>query len=241
MYSEQSEIKFPNDIEQRLKEVFDRFKPCSMFVYGSYAVGNNKPTSDVEIGIVFDNDNRPKHSDIKKFTNHDKISIYPFLKSDLEHHKIDTPFERRILIHSWIIGGATTLHGEKLIENLKKPVLKDEHFLHDTFYNLGMACSAFQIRRDGRAIELANELIYKSCFYTLRNLLRLKTNEFILHYDTVWKKSKSLSIPDEYHELIDTCNAWRTNNETTIDEKLFLKNVSFINKFAIPQFEKGAK
>ena len=214
--------KLPKEIEAKLKKVYEKFKPLSIFVYGSYATNSTNSKSDTEVAVIFENENYVSRAALKEFINHDKISIYPMRHQELINYQIDTPFEKKIFIYFLCNGGAVTIHGEKIIENLPKPKLTAENFINDLHFNLGIACAAFQIKRDGKSDELANNLLYKSCFFTLRNLK--------------WKNAK---ISSEYDELIKTCNDWRTEKIDQINIELFYKNISFINKYAISFFECG--
>ena len=102
----------------------------------------------------------------------------------------------------------------------------------DTSFNLGYALSAVRIFKAGNN-ELANEFMYKSLFYSTRNLICFKTGELIVGYNNIYQKSKEIEIPDKYRELLELAYKLRNEEIKDISSKFYFKNISYINKFII--------
>lgn len=146
------------------------------------------------------------------------------------------PFEKNIYINSLIYGGAKTLYGEKIIESITPPKIEVINLIKDTSFNLGVALSAVQVCKISN-FELVNSLLYKSFFYSLRNLISFKTGKLVNGYTNIYKASETIIIPLEYHELLENCYKLRENIITKIDSILFYKNISFISKYVMEQLE----
>ena len=134
---------------------------------------------------------------------------------------------------SLITGNAKTIYGKNIIESLPKPTITTNDLLMDTSFNLGIALSAVKVLKSGN-IELANELMYKSMLYTTRNLIYFTTKKLIVGYNNIYNESKKFNCLNDYVELLETAIQLRNQTLKDIDHSVYYKNISFINKFAIP-------
>lgn len=219
-----------------IKKAYVKFKPISVFLYGSHATDTTNSQSDYEIGFVFKDSNYVNRCLLKDFINNKAISAFPFKHDELLTYQIDTPFEKYIYIASLISGGAKTLFGEKVIENLKSPKIEKINLVKDTCFNLGVALSAVQIFKEGN-VKLANSMLYKSCFYSLRNLIIHKNKIIINGYENIYNFGKTLPLPNEYTALLDNCYRLRKEEISEIDSNFYYKNISFINRFILNELE----
>lgn len=145
--------------------------------------------------------------------------------------------KKNIYIFNLINGGAKTIFGENIIENMVSPKINKIDLIKDTCFNLGVALSAVQVNKENNT-NLAHQLMYKSFFYSLRNLLFLKTGTIINGYNNIYKAGQKLNLPEEYLILIETCHKLRNESADKINQTLFFKNISFINKYVLELIEK---
>jgi hypothetical protein len=76
-----------------------------------------------------------------------------------------------------IEGGAKTLVGKTIIENLTPPKIRMIDLISDANFNLGYALACVQIAKT-KNFELANEVFYKSCLFLFEGLIFLETKKF---------------------------------------------------------------
>lgn len=217
-------------------ETLKTFEPLSIFIYGSQANQSQNLKSDFEIGIIFDDANYISRKEIKNKISNENYNIFPFKLNELKSFNIDTPFQKNIYIASLINGNAKTIYGKKIIENLKCPKISKKDLLMDTSFNLGYALTAVRLMKE-KVYDLAYELLYKSLFFATRNLIYVKTKILLSGYVNIYKESKNICIPNEFRELLDMGIQLRNNQLLKIDESLFYRNISYINKFVIPSIE----
>lgn len=220
----------------QVMETLKQFNPISIFMYGSQANNSTNEDSDYEIGVVFSDDKYINRSTIKQQCPDKQYSIFPFKKSELLNHSIDTPFQKEIYIASLISGNAKTIYGEKIIENLSLPKIEKCELLMDSSFNLGYALSAVRLMKSGN-IELANEFLYKSMFYATRNLIFAFKGKLISGYNNIYDQSKQLDIPSEYVALLELGYKLRNKQIAEVEDNMFYKNISYINKYVIPQIK----
>ena len=211
--------------------LYKKFNLLSVFLYGSRSTNTTNSKSDIEIGIVFNDEEYVSRKEIKESFSDSNCVVYPFRKSDLQNCSIDTPFQKTIFINSLVLS-AKTLIGEKVIESIKPPEITALDLLLDIRFNLGYALASIQSFKFG-SIELANELFYKSCFYATRNLICSKFNKLEISYEAIFKASQQFKFSDEHKELIETAYKLRKQKLNKIDENLYYKNISYLNYIEI--------
>lgn len=225
----------------KFEEVINLLKkltPKSIFLYGLQVNKNTNSKSDYEIGIIFEDEKYISRSAIKKLIPDNKYAVYPFKLNELKSYNIDTPFQQNIYILSLISGNAKTIYGDIIIETLTPPEISVMDLLMDTSFNLGYALTAVRVMRTGNK-DLANELMYKSMFYTTRNMLYAKTGKIINGYNNIYKEALKLNIPAEYQDLLEASFNLRNETIKEIPSSLYYKNISYINKYAIPILKKS--
>ena len=169
------------------------FNPLSIFIYGSMTNKTANCESDCEVGVIFDEKSYIKKSILDDKIKNEKYRIFPFKYSDLKKYNIDTPFEKNIYIYSLISGGAKTIYGQQIIENLPLPKIKKCNILSDVYFNLGIMLSSYRLFKIGDK-KLCYELFYKAIFYATRDLLFAKTKEVINGYNNIYEKAIKLSF-----------------------------------------------
>lgn len=131
-----------------------------------------------------------------------------------------------------ISGGAKTLYGKKVLEELKPPKITTNNLLADINFNLGIALSAVRVYKSGNE-GLADDMFYKSCFYVTRDLIYYLKETLCLSYNEIYENSKNIEIPEEYKILIDIAWSIRNGKISKVDSSMYFKNISYINKFIL--------
>ena len=227
-------------MEEVVKLLNKRFKPISIFLYGSRARTDFLKRSDFEIGILFSKDNYVGRSEIKKVVSKKGFNIYPFEYEEFLQGKIDTPFQKKIYLRELITAGKT-LSGEKVIEKMKTPQIRLIDLIQDLRFNLGYALASIISHRNGDKITASTEF-YKSCLFATRTLIVLNLRVFPLTYDEIFEKSGQIDL-GEYKELIEKAYKVR-NGKTEYEDKNLFQNISYLNEFIEPllleSFEKSS-
>lgn len=214
-------------------ELLKSLDPVSVFVYGSKAINDDNLSSDYEMGVVFKDDKYVKRATIKQLINDNEYSIFPFKESELMSGEIDTPFQKNIFLNCLANGGAKTIYGLELVENLKVNNITTDDLLMDTSFNLGYALSSVRVMKENN-LDLAREMLYKSMMYATRNLIFCKKKKLVIGYKNIYQEAKKIDLPEEYMKMLDIGIAIRCNNLEEIDPSIYYKNISYINKYVIP-------
>lgn len=225
------------DINQVISKL-EKFKPVSIFLYGSQATNSQNSQSDYEIGVIFEDESYVNRTTLRKDIPDSKFAIFPFKESEIKNCSIDTPFQKNIYIASLVQGNGKTIYGEEIVENIAMPQISTQDLLMDTSFNLGYALSAVRVMKIGQ-IQLANEFFYKSLFYSTRNLLFFRSGKLISGYNNIYNQAKTLDLPDQYQALLDAAFNLRNGIISEIDSSLYFKNISYINQFVIPSIQKS--
>lgn len=207
--------------------------PLSIFIYGSCATNSKNSKSDCEIGVIFDEKNYTKKNVIDNLINNKNYKIYPFKNNDLKEYDIDTPFEKNIYIYSLISGGAKTIFGQKIIENLTLPNIDKHNLLADIYFNLGYLLSAYRLFKF-KNNQLSYELFYKAILFTTRDLIFFKTKKFVNGYNNIYKQSKKIIDEDNYNHILKLAIDLRNEKDVTLKENDYLDGISYINKYIVP-------
>jgi predicted nucleotidyltransferase len=137
------------DIEKVAKEIYEKFKPISIFLYGSRARTDFKEDSDYEVGFIQNKKGEISRIALKEFVNNKKILIFPFVKNELVNYSLNTPFQKDIYMYELIKAGKT-LAGEKFIENLKPSKITTVSLIERLGFDLGQALAAVFASREKR-------------------------------------------------------------------------------------------
>lgn len=225
-----------DSLDMIINKIESNFNPYSIFLYGSAATSTFNSKSDYEIGVIFKSDNYISRKQIKEIVPQNIYAIFPFKLEEMFSYDIDTPFQKEIYIASLIKGGARTIKGKDVFQELKAPIITKDCLLEDVYFNKGLALSAVKIFKTGN-IELANEQFYKSCFYVTRDLIYSKQNYLCTTYEDIYLKSKEIDIPKEYGDLLDLAYDLRMEKISSIDSIMYFKNISFINKYIVKELK----
>ena len=219
-------------LENVVDIIVEKFRPYSIFLYGSKATKSDNNWSDCEIGVIFEDGKYLSRKEIVDSINDTNYSIFPFKLSEISNHIIDTPFQKEIYLKSLIDGGAKTLYGVTVLENLEAPEVTREHLLADVNFNLGRALAALKIFKSGN-YELANEFLYKSCLYATRDYIYYKRKKMYVTYEEMYSAATQLDELSDFKYLLDVSLELRHNHEMIIDEMFYYKNITYINKFIL--------
>lgn len=213
------------NVEKALRDIFEITKPISIFIYGSRARNDFKPTSDYEIGALYLKNNKPRRSEIAKLHNIEEMNIYPFTMEDLEKYNLDTPFPKAIYLRE-LIGSAKTIFGKEILESMEPPEITLIDLLERSAFDLATAFAAF---RSFRANDLITASInFKSALFGTRVLEILELKKFPLTYDEIFELSKKLNLSPEYKALIK--HAYEIRKGEKIEEQFLYTNISFLNQ-----------
>ncbi len=208
-----------------------KFKPESIFLYGSRARTDYTKGSDFEVGIIFKKQNYIHRKELKEAIKEKGINVYPFKLKDIKIRVLDTPFQKAIYLRELILAGKT-IYGEKIIENIKPPEIKVIDIIQDLRFNIGYAFASMHSYRNGDKKTGAYEF-YKSCLYGTRDLEILKLRKFPLSFTEIYELSKKLNLK-KYSSLV--LNAYKLRqSKTRFEEANIFKNISYLNEFMEPQ------
>lgn len=171
----------------------------SVFLYGSRARGDAFENSDWEIGAVYARERRASRSELARQALESMV-IYPFAREDLEAGIAVVPFNQAIWLNELVLT-ARTVAGQKFIETLPRPAITREDIVADVSFSKGRALDAMIAQRQGH-VELAKDLLVKSCLLSLRDFVLLHNLDFPLSYNAIAEQSQSL-LPEEYRKLLD--------------------------------------
>ena len=219
-------------LENVLDILIKKFKPYSIFLYGSRATDASNNKSDYEIGIIFEDNKYVSRSELTKTINNPNFAIFPFRLSEIVNYDIDTPFQKNIYMSVLISGGSKHLYGENILEKLEKPKITTKDLLADVNFNLGVVMTSIRVYKSGNN-DLASDLFAKSCLYATRDLIYYYSQNLCLSYKEIYENSGDLEILNDYMEIINYAYAIRIGKN--VDEKahLYYKNISYINKFIL--------
>lgn len=215
------------NIQKIAENIYKKFKPISVFLYGSRARDDFKIDSDYEVGVIQNKKGDISRAELKKSVANKKILIFPFVKNELENYILNTPFQKEIYMYELIKAGKT-LTGEKFIENLKPPNIETIHLIERLGFDLGQALAAVFASRQNDNVNSSMEFM-KSCLFGTRVLEIFELGKFVFSFDDIYELSKSLDL-DEYRDLVDYAYQVRLKKEIPREEFLY-KNIEYLNKF----------
>ncbi|WP_228568263.1 nucleotidyltransferase family protein [Campylobacter sputorum] len=113
----QNKSSLPNDIQKELVEELLAIKPKEIWLFGSYAKGNPKPSSDVDLFVVkknlkeeFHNDFVNLRNDLKKFQDKYGIDIDIFVDTK---SSIKEKIAKGDSFYTSVFEGATKIYSKK--------------------------------------------------------------------------------------------------------------------------------
>lgn len=213
------------EVAKALENIFNKTKPISVFVYGSRARTDFKPTSDYEVGALYLKENKPRRSEIAALHNVNGMNVYPFVAEDLEQYNLDTPFPIAIYLRE-LVGSSKTVFGKQVLEKMELPEIKLTDLLERAAFDVATAFAAIRSFRTGDLVNTA--INFKSAMFGVRVLEILKLNIFPYTYDEIFKVAKELNLSSEYMAMLD--HAMKARNGNKIEEQFLFTNITFLNQ-----------
>lgn len=203
-----------------------KFKPTSVFLYGSRGRGDATPGSDYELGVIFDDERYVQRSDIHAAIANPQVKAYPFKWGELASGTVGFVFQKSLYLRE-IVKGGRTIAGKHLIEQIPPPPITTLDLVQDMRFSIGRALDAVLAFREGHT-KLGMELFSKSCFFGLRCLEILELKTFPLGYAEIYELSKKLVHEPEYRAVITAAHKFRqTGAQPNID--ILFDNISLLD------------
>ncbi len=219
---------YDTNLEGKISEVAEKLLQMgaySVFLYGSRATGDALPTSDWEIGVIFEDNKYKNRSEVANLTSTGTV-IYPFKKSEIEAGSPTTPFTKSIWLTE-IIKTAKTIAGEHAVEQIPLPQITNEDLKADVAFRKAGALDAMIAFRSG-AKGLAVDFFVKSCLLGLRDLILLNGGNFPTSYQDIVVQSEKY-LPPEMRDLPKKVLAVR-QNKVPLDLDLTFQNLELLTK-----------
>ena len=234
------EIENSRIITSVVRRIESTFKPLSIFVYDSNVDSGAQGKNDMNLGVIFEDNKYVERKNIIELISSGTTSITPFKLSEITSHDVETLFQKNLFIKSLANGGAKTVYGDKIVEELKEPKVTAKDLLMDTYFNLGRAMSAVQSNKNEKikSSAAANELFYKSCLLCARNLVYFSTKKFPVTYLDIYIAAIKLELPKEYISLLETAYSLRNEPNKKLDTKYYYSNIKYINQFVLEVLQK---
>ncbi|MSU76033.1 nucleotidyltransferase domain-containing protein [Patescibacteria group bacterium] len=226
--------KQPVPIPDQVVELLGRFKPKSVFLYGSRARQDFTERSDYEIGALFREAAYVPRSKIAEAVQIDGVNVYPFVYEDLLAGKVDTPFQQAIYLRE-LSEGAKTIHGEKVVEKLKAPPISTVDLMQEIAFDKGVAVAAVRARQEKDAISTSVNFA-KSCLFGTRVLEILELQEFPIEYDQIYALSAKV-VPAEHQDVVEAAQRVRKGGEMVRDD--IFRNIALLNQYVEPRVLKA--
>lgn len=213
-------------------KTLERFKPKSIFLYGSRGRGDAKSDSDYEVGVVFDDDKYVQRSDIHAAITNSQVKAYPFKWSELSSGTFEHVFQHSIYLRE-IVKSGKTVAGESLVETITPTPITTLDLIQRLRFDIGQALAALLSYRSGD-MPTSMEEFSKSCLFGLRCLEILELREFPEGYEEIYKLASRLQGAEEYRTVIDAAFAQRKEAEPPKIDVIF-ENISLLDTFIEPK------
>ena len=213
-------------MQDKIIESLGQFKPYSIFMYGSRGRGDNKPDSDYEIGVIFEDYKYIQRSIIHQQIKFESVRIYPFKLSEIQRGVLDTPFQNSIYLRELIEGGKT-IQGEKVIESLKPVKITTLDLIQRISFDIGCSLASLLSNRSGDTAT-ADEEFSKSCLFGLRSLIILKLGKFVCGYDEIYKLRNEVLGSSEFLNVVEAAYSLREGSRGVKSDIIF-ENISFLD------------
>ncbi len=231
-------MQLPENIKNTITDIYNVTNPETVFLYGSYARGDNIKESDYEIGILYKDETRVKREDLAKMHTILNLHLYSFPSEEFIKYEAQIPFTKAIYFRELLEKGAITLLGKPILEQIKPPQILISDVLSELSFDKGRALSALLSFRQNDMYSATDHLI-KSSFYASRMFLLLERKIFVLRSDKILQQLQACRIGPNHLELIEYILSLR-NKKVIIDLKKIFENISYIN-FIFEQAHKKYK
>jgi predicted nucleotidyltransferase len=214
-----------DEVAEALENVYKVSSPVSIFIYGSRARKDFKPTSDYEVGAIYLKDKKPRRSEIAKLHSVKGLNIYPFVLEELKEYNLDTPFPKAIYMKE-LIGAAKTVLGEEILEKMAQPEIRLSDLIERTAFDVATAFAAYRSFGTKDWVNVA--INFKSVLFGARVLEIYELKKFEYSYDDIVKLSGELDLEEEYKQLINHASDVRKGKP--IIEQFLFTNITFLNQ-----------
>ena len=225
-------VDYSDPIISKILVDLQQFHPVSVFLYGSRGRGDNKPDSDYEIGVIFDDDKYINRATIHSAITDPQVKAYPFKRGELLNGSLDFLFQKSLYLRE-IIMGAKTIFGENLIPRIDPLPITNLDLVQDIRFSIARALDALLAFRSG-AIQTSMDLLVKSCFYGLRDLEIQQLKIFPLGYNRIYELSHKLAMDADNQAVIEAVHNFRETNIQPPDSIIY-DNISLLDSLIEPK------
>lgn len=209
-----------------------KFKPKSIFLYGSRGRGDFMSDSDYEVGVIFDEGKYVQRSDIHAAISDSDVKAYPFKREELLNGTFKHVFQKSLYLREIIMGGRT-IHGEHLIEHIPPLPITTLDLLMRNRFDIGMALAALLSYRSKDMVTSMEEFS-KSCLYGVRSLIIMELKKFPIGYDEIYELSKAIDMVPEYRAVIDAARLVRKESKAP-EIDIIYENISLLDTLIEPK------
>lgn len=234
-YNQAMKPDIPSDIITIIEQVYRRTKPISIFLYGSHARGDSRTQSDYELGVVFKPNKKWHRVDLNQLHHHPLIQFFPYTDQDLLEAHLDTPFPKTNFLRELTQGGAYTVAGQSLIENISPPPISAADVLEMAYFELGYVLASIHSSR-AKDQPTAGNLFFKAALYTAKALVISQLHEYPLTYSATWQAIDRLKLPPPFIDLFKHAQQVRLNQPVEVLFSYAL--ITCINQQLLPALQR---
>ncbi|OGB74113.1 hypothetical protein A2V68_02145 [candidate division Kazan bacterium RBG_13_50_9] len=220
-------MEIPRSVLKAVESVVDKFKPLSVFLYGSGARRDAKKFgTDYEMGVIYRGKKISRMDLVKANTDPAKARFYPFDYKDFRKHKAYVPFIDPLFFYE-LLTTARTLAREKIVETLPKPSICVADLIGEIGFEKGFAFAAFLDWRNGD-LMMAKNHFSKSCLFGARCLIILHQRKFPASYTEIIRLSKGKEFR-EWRGLLRQAMKIRLKPRTKLGKSDVFDNMAFLS------------
>lgn len=214
-------------LDLAVEAIKERFKPRSIFLYGSHSRAEAESGSEFEVGVIRQiKQTWKRHELFAVLERFPTIHGYAFNESDLRAGHVEAPYPETIFIRELAQTGRT-ISGEKVIETLKPPPIKLSHLYGRIHFDLGVAITALDAWRR-HELKTAKDSLIKSCLFGVRAYIMLKTKAFPPTFERTVIEARAQLDKDQLAKLDEI---FVLRKKTTVEEQLIFDNLELLNFF----------
>lgn len=154
-----------------------QYDVISVFLFGSRARGEHKPSSQTELGLFFRDDIPPSKGYFDRLVSPpNDVELFPYKFADFKNETLIIPFQRQLYLYE-VISQGVTLQGQELLGTCAPPKVTNLHLSQDIKFWQGRASDALVCHR-ANSTQLASVLFSKSMIAGIRDLMILERRCF---------------------------------------------------------------
>jgi len=183
--------EFERAVAEATREIRRRCSPTSIFLYRSSARSDQAPSSDIEIGVVFEDESFLGRSTLDSLGP--TARAYPYRLGALRGDRpIETPFQREVFLRD-LATSARTIFGQQIVEHIIPPPITVLSATEELRFNIGRALAALLSFRSGD-MPTAIDGFSKSCLLGTRVLAMVDNGVFPATYSAIGAESRELDL-----------------------------------------------